>query len=44
MYRRWGFKQVGQTKWEVVDFKSIILAKDLTAVRAVRAIHELPQQ
>jgi GNAT superfamily N-acetyltransferase len=30
MYRRWGFKQAGQTKWEVVDFKSIILAKELT--------------
>jgi len=44
MYQRWGFKQVDRVKWEVVDFRSIIMAKDLTAVRAVRAIHELPQQ
>ncbi|MDO9069615.1 MAG: GNAT family N-acetyltransferase [Deltaproteobacteria bacterium] len=31
MYRRWGFKQVDRVKWEVVDFRSIIMAKELTA-------------
>jgi GNAT superfamily N-acetyltransferase len=30
MYQRWGFKQVDRVKWEVVDFRSIILAKELT--------------
>ena len=31
MYQRWGFKQVDRVKWEVVDFHSIIMAKELTA-------------
>ncbi|HAD82149.1 MAG: hypothetical protein A2509_00925 [Candidatus Edwardsbacteria bacterium RIFOXYD12_FULL_50_11] len=31
MYQRWGFKQVDRVKWEVVDFRSIIMAKELTA-------------
>jgi GNAT superfamily N-acetyltransferase len=31
MYQRWGFKQVDRVKWEVVDFRSIIMAKDLSA-------------
>ncbi|MDQ7797609.1 MAG: GNAT family N-acetyltransferase [Candidatus Edwardsbacteria bacterium] len=30
MYQRWGFKQVDRVKWEVVDFRSIIMAKELT--------------
>ena len=29
MYQRWGFKQVDRVKWEVVDFRSIIMAKEL---------------
>lgn len=30
MYQSWGFRPVGRTKWDVVDFNSIIMAKELT--------------
>jgi GNAT superfamily N-acetyltransferase len=31
MYRHWGFKQVDHVQWDCTNYRSVIMAKDLTA-------------
>ncbi len=40
LYQRWGFKIVDHVQWDLTNYRSVIMAKELGTVRA---IHELPQ-